>query len=439
MINPDPNGAGGTPCRSSSDIESDIRRTRGRMDATLDELGSRLTARSVIHTLLDIWEAKHPETAQGEARTKTVYTALSNQISHQIKENPVPSLLVGAGLVWALLDRHREHDDREYVELGNRRYRVRPSHSSGPVGAMSGTPVTEYEYEPVEYEEIHHGPSMIDRAKERLQHGKDAISDAASAAKERLTGIKDSARDRVAGAGETVRDQASTLGSATRDQVSGIGDVAHDAAEATRLRARQAYERGRYASRQVGESVRSGYDTGVHQFTAAVNEYPLLVGLGFAALGAAFGALMPHTRKEDELLGERSDELLDVVKDKTRDTIERGKVVAERVAETALDEAQKQGFTAEAAGQKLTEIASKVGDVARKVKEEAKVAAEEQNLVPSQLKSESSASTSSGFTADPLGGDIPEGDLSTIPVVTTSSTGTSMTMPPKGVSTSNEL
>ncbi len=86
------------------------------------------------------------------------------------------------------------------------------------------------------------------------------------------------------------------------------------------------------------------------------------------------------------------------VKEKSRETFERGKAVVERVAETAIDEAQKQGLTAEAAGEKLSELASKAGEVARKAKEEATSAAEEQKLTPQHLKSEvagASGSTSS--------------------------------------------
>jgi Protein of unknown function (DUF3618). len=36
--------------RSSTEIESDIRQTRGRMDATLDELSDRMTARSLLNS-----------------------------------------------------------------------------------------------------------------------------------------------------------------------------------------------------------------------------------------------------------------------------------------------------------------------------------------------------------------------------------------------------
>lgn len=380
MINPEMHSGGGS--RSSSDIESDIRRTRGRMDATLDELSDRLTARSVLHTLLDLWEARQPSTPQGEARTKRVYGAFSRQVAHQIRENPIPTLLIGAGLAWMFMDRDREYDDREYVEISGRRYRVHPSRPSGPAGAMAGTPAGEYEYEELEYDEIDHGPGLMERAKEKL-----------ASAKEKITGV----------------------GEAAKERVEEMGESAQDAAERARIRAKGAYYRGRSRSRlmahDIAEEMRSGYASGTERFNRAVDEYPLGVGIGFAALGALMGLLLPHTRREDELLGERSDELMETVKEKGKETLERGKAVMERVAETALDEAQKQGLTVEAAGEKLSELASKAGEVARKAKEEATVAAEEQNLTPQQLKSEVAGASGS-----------------------TSSQSKSVNMPPKGAS-----
>ena len=49
--------------------------------------------------------------------------------------------------------------------------------------------------------------------------------------------------------------------------------------------------------------------------------------------------------------------------------------MAERVAETAMGEARQQGLTPEAATEKISEIAGKVGEIAHKVTEEGKAAA----------------------------------------------------------------
>jgi hypothetical protein len=105
------------------------------------------------------------------------------------------------------------------------------------------------------------------------------------------------------------------------------------------------------------------------------------VAIGFAAAGALFGVLLPRTRPEDEFMGEKSDQLLDATKEKGEELLERGKAVAEHVAETAMGEARQQGLTPEAATDKISEIAGKFGEIAHKVTDEGKAAAKE-NLMP---------------------------------------------------------
>lgn len=423
MINPDPNMGAGS--RSSSDIESDIRRTRGRMDATLDALGSQLTARSVLHTILDMWEGRQGCTPQSEVRTEKVYGALTTQVANQVRENPIPTLLIGAGIAWMFMDRNSTPDNREYVEMSGRRYRVRPSTAATPVGGIEGAPVAEYQYENVEYDEIDHGPGLLDRAKEKLAQGKDAITGAAAAAKDRITG--------AAGA---VRGRAGEFGDVTRDRVGGLGEAAHSTAEQVRERARQAYYRGRSGTRQMGRNIQDGYATGAERFQDAVEETPLGVGLGFAALGILVGLVLPHTRREDELLGERSDELLDTVKERGREALERGKNVAGRVAETALEEAQRQGLTAAAAGETLTQLAAKAGEVAKRVKEEATSAVQEEKSGMTGgtnggvgISTEDTVSTTSTYgSGDAFGTSGATGTTGSF------GSGQSVTMPPKGAS-----
>ena len=119
-----------------------------------------------------------------------------------------------------------------------------------------------------------------------------------------------------------------------------------------------------------------------------MEEYPLALGLGFAALGALIGVLLPRTRQEDKLLGEESDQLVKATKEKGQELLERGKVVAGRVAESVLEDAKQQGLTPEAVTDKISEFAGKVGEVVHKAKEEAGTAARDENLTLEHLKRE---------------------------------------------------
>ena len=102
--------------RSSTEIESDIRQTRGRMDATLDELSDRMTARSLLNSALDWWESRNPGTPPGRNATSDAYQT----VARRVKENPLPSLFIGFGLVWMIIDATTK-DDEEAPSVGKRR------------------------------------------------------------------------------------------------------------------------------------------------------------------------------------------------------------------------------------------------------------------------------------------------------------------------------
>ena len=127
-----------------------------------------------------------------------------------------------------------------------------------------------------------------------------------------------------------------------------------------------------------------------------MEEYPLAVGVGFAALGALIGVLLPGTRREDELLGKHSDQLVKATKEKGEELLQRGKAVAQRVTESAVEEAREQGLTPETVGERISEFAGRVGEVVQKAKEEVGTAAKDEKLTVEQLKAEASSAAEGG-------------------------------------------
>jgi ElaB/YqjD/DUF883 family membrane-anchored ribosome-binding protein len=324
--------------RSSTQIESDIQKTRGRMDATLDELSNRLTLRSLLNSALDWWESRSIGAPGGDA-TKEAYQS----VARFVKQNPMPSALVGAGVIWMILDAMTSEEETEsYLRSGGTR--------SGDAPGSANPPSSE--------EAVEGASGIVEGAKGKLEHAKDAVAEAAGAAKEKVVSWSTAASERAEDFGR---------------------------------RTHEVYDQGRSTALKVSENIQSGYHTGTEQFQNATQEYPLAVGIGFAAFGALIGLLLPRTRREDELLGKRSDQLVEAAKEKGKELLERGKDVAERVAETALDEARQQGMTPQAASGAIAGMAEKVGEVARKAKQEAGTAVKESKLTPEQLKREASS------------------------------------------------
>ena len=118
-----------------------------------------------------------------------------------------------------------------------------------------------------------------------------------------------------------------------------MGEAASHAAEDMGRRAQNVYQQSSSTALAVGRNLQRGYQSSAEKLENAMEEYPLAVGIGFAALGALIGVLLPRTRREDELLGEQSDQLVKATKEKGEELLQRGKAVAQRVGESALEEA----------------------------------------------------------------------------------------------------
>jgi hypothetical protein len=312
-----------TEDRSSTEIASDIRQRRNRMDTTLDELSNQFTVRSIVNSALDWW-VNRQVTMPGGGVAKSAY----RNVASQVRKHPIPAVLVATGIAWMIIDAASEDQGQATSARGDVDDRQAPGVSK-------------------------EGPHLLEKAQTKLDQAKQAASEVAGAAKEK----------------------ASALGEATSG-----------AAENLTRHAQDVYIQGRSTAVKVSEGMQQGYRSGAEQLDMAMREYPLAVAIGFAAAGALFGVLLPRTGPEDEFMGEKSDQLLDATKEKGQEILERGKAVAERVAETAMDEARQQGLTPEAATEKISEIAGKVGEIAHKATEEAGKAAEKENLVPEALK-----------------------------------------------------
>jgi ElaB/YqjD/DUF883 family membrane-anchored ribosome-binding protein len=86
---------------NSDEILSDIRHTRGRMDQTLDELGVKLQPRHLLDEVIDyFWKQEHQTTV----KAKDAAGRAGRKVVEEIREHPLPSLLIGAGIVWLLAE-----------------------------------------------------------------------------------------------------------------------------------------------------------------------------------------------------------------------------------------------------------------------------------------------------------------------------------------------
>jgi ElaB/YqjD/DUF883 family membrane-anchored ribosome-binding protein len=97
---------------------------------------------------------------------------------------------------------------------------------------------------------------------------------------------------------------------------------------------------GQRWSRGAAESVRRTSRRAGNRFQSAMRTNPLAVGAIAAGIGAAIGFALPETERENELMGQSRDAMVDRAQDVARDAAERVKNAAESVkgaADQAID------------------------------------------------------------------------------------------------------
>jgi hypothetical protein len=325
--------------RNSSEIRSEIDRTRSDMDETFAALDAKLTPKEIG---LELWNLFKGGSSTGASKLWQV-----------AREHPMPAAVVGLGLGWLLVessgksDKDDAYDGRyrgEYRGVNSGAYGYgRTSYRQGYAGTGTG-------YE-AGYESDNEGSGLLSTAG-------DKVKDLAGSAREAFS----SAGDKVGDAAGWTKEHVSELGHEVADRASSMGHgVAH---KASALRGQ---------AKQKARSAKLG-------FWQTMEENPLMVGAAVLALGVIAGLAVPSTDKEDELMGETRDHLLNDVKEAGQQALDKGKHVAEAVVDKVKEEAQAQGLTAE-------NVVDKVKNVAKEATNTVKEEAKRQNLTPDALLS----------------------------------------------------
>lgn len=332
---------------SSDEIRDDIRGTRREMDETLDELGERLHPRHLIEDVIDLFRG---DSETGNASRKRIVHGtqrLGRSIGQQIREHPLPALLAGVAIArWIF-------ESTEESEPGYRRQQ------SESWGREAG------------------GADWKQRTQSAVGGMKDQVAGDASSMGDKVSGVASNLGEKVSGA-------ASVAGEKISDTASMAGQRIAEAADAGWQRVREGgdalsrySEEGRRIVNERASMIRD-------RFRETSEEFPLPVGGAFLAAGVLFGLLLPRTQKEDEWMGEVSDQLKDETRAGAEELIERGKLVAARTASSAMDEAQARGVSP-------SQLADKAGRVVSETLKTGKEKAREQGITPSDLKEKAGA------------------------------------------------
>jgi len=320
--------------KSSAEIEREIENDRERIGEKLSAIQERLTPGQLI------------DEALGYLKSSGGAEYFGN-LGSTVKANPMPLALMGVSLAWLMMG--SGSSSTATASTGYRGNRASSATSDYPLATVSGAM---RRTGPPQMENGQHYSHFTDTAGKRFRAATDStgrrmgdfVDDAglmfrgfADSTGRRITDFTDETGsmmdDAMGWAADTwasVRESAgSMLGSVTDAISSSMSGV----------------------SRTVGSSSSSAYQGvqgamgGVQDQATRMNDMimrtfrdqPLVAGaLAFAA-GAAIGAALPHTDREDALMGEAADSIKDDIGERAAGLVDQGKEVARDVYEKAVN------------------------------------------------------------------------------------------------------
>jgi ElaB/YqjD/DUF883 family membrane-anchored ribosome-binding protein len=325
--------------RRADDIRSDIDSTRQRMDQTIDALGERMKGRHLVDEVIGFFRTDTGQKGLTNVKSKVLDSTSSaaRAVSDTVKANPIPLLLIGAGVGWMIYNSRRSNS--EYLE-GPYESDLGDDYSGGGYEAAG------YEYSDGDYEDLAgqsyaseegineggYASGVGPEVQGKFQQMKDTLGEKAGQAKDQL-------QSKAAQAKQQLQDKASQL----KDRVS---QTAHD----VRDRASQMGQRVQESSREI-------YERSRQRVVSTVQDHPMEVGLGFLALGVAVGLALPTPRKVHQVVGPRVDRVKDRARETSRDIMNRGRSVVNAATDALRREAEVQGLTPEALRNKANAVA----------------------------------------------------------------------------------
>jgi len=308
---------------------------------------ARVTAREVLgEAKVTAREAVEDATTQAKAavrgatigKVETMVRSANNTtnaarvgLMETIKANPFPAALAGLGLGWLFINSRNAAARGNYnARAYEATYREQPVRPSTAYGTYQGSGYSSTGANPV-------GAAVgnVQSAAGNVAgHVGDLAGQAGSAVGDAAGTVGDAAGNVAGAVGETVGNAASALGTTASNLASGTAETAGNIAEGAQ-----------YQAMRLEDS-----------FQRVMRENPLAVGAVSLAVGAAIGLALPQTQRENQLLGEARDTLVERAQGLAQETLGKVQNVAteaqssvqdslQSVKETVKDESKKQGLT----------------------------------------------------------------------------------------------
>lgn len=282
-------------------IRASISQTRAQMSETVDTIQARLSPENLKQQAQEaIREATVGKVKDMASNVEHTVKSWRSNVVSTIKQNPVPAAMVAIGLGWLLMS----EDTNQYPDYSRSRY---------------GAP---YPYGPYGTERNYGSGGMQSYGREQ-------------------SGIREGVRETVEGVRETVNEVKSNI----QETAGEVREQVQHVKEQAQQRVDKLSEQAQYQAYRAKQSFRQMMD-----------ENPLAVGAAALAIGATIGLLIPATQRENQLMGEARDRLVEKAQTAAKQTME---TVGEAVKEDIRDISEA---TKSAPGQTTTHAGQSSGD-----------------------------------------------------------------------------
>lgn len=293
--------------RTTDEIERDIATERAEMSDTFRDLQNKFSVETIVNDIGDMVRDQGGE--------------IGRRVSQTVGRNPAAVAVIGVGLAWLFLGKDRS--DGGHAE--GRRSRHRSRHE-GDHGWSHGGHATEGE--PSWYGNVHASP-------DRRAQGRGAGHDGQYAGQGNSSGgVMGRVRDAADTAGHAISEAAGSWHDKTSDLTARLSHDLEDLSEEARSRVVAA----RRAAHDARVSSEAMMHTGMRRASNVFEDQPLVVGALALAVGAAFGAMLPHTKLEDDAMGESRDRLFAEAEAVFREERDKAMAAARKVGKTVTSE-----------------------------------------------------------------------------------------------------
>jgi hypothetical protein len=311
----------------TAEIRAEIEETRAEMSGTIEAIQDRLNPQHLKEQVKEQVREQFQEVkatvreatiGKAEDMVRNAGDTLDEArygLMETIRQNPFPAALVGIGLGWLFMNRQsapsrrydRYNDQARYYREGQPHYGDRQGYT-GRTSAYADSYTSNW------------ADQDQGSAKGTLHRVQEAAGSVVNQAQDTVGTLADRTQETVGNVVSQAQETASTVANQTQEAVGYIADQAH------------------YQAQRVED-----------RFQHALYENPLAVGAVALAIGTAIGFSLPQTQRENELLGEARDSLIDRAQEAAQDTLEKVQQVAGDVMDqaqtTVQEKAKERGLT----------------------------------------------------------------------------------------------